>query len=130
MFACGYRPDRNDSELLEFPVAKAAQLSLSQLPADFKFAASVAAFGQLLRGGQFTGKFGYAEWWRWLVKDVARIGRVTARNLSHWCNVRSRSHRQRSNKWDKCVNEMPCRERCSDAVRMQYAWLHGFRLDH
>ena len=64
------RPDREQSELLEFPVQTASQLSPSALPADFKFAASVAAFGQLLRGGQFTGKFGYED-----VVALAREGR-------------------------------------------------------
>jgi Ca-activated chloride channel family protein len=64
------RPDRDDSELLEFPVSKTARLGSSQLPADFKFAASVAAFGQLLRGGQFTRKFGYED-----VVALAREGR-------------------------------------------------------
>ena len=33
--------------------------------ADFRFSAAVAAFGQLLRGGKYTGEFGY--------DDVARL---------------------------------------------------------
>ncbi|HEU4652563.1 MAG TPA: VWA domain-containing protein [Steroidobacteraceae bacterium] len=64
------RPEREDSELLEFPVQRSSQLAQNQLPADFKFAAGVAAFGQLLRGGQFIGNFGYQD-----IIALARDGR-------------------------------------------------------
>jgi Ca-activated chloride channel homolog len=64
------RPNRDDSELLEFPVQRSSQLAQERVPEDFKFAASVAAFGQLLRGGQFTGKFAYED-----IAALARSGR-------------------------------------------------------
>ncbi len=64
------RPNRDNSELLEFPVQRSSQIAPSQLPADFKFAASVAAFGQLLRGGQFIGNYGYQD-----IIALARDGR-------------------------------------------------------
>ncbi len=34
---------------------------IEKVPADVRFAASVAAFGQLLRGGAYTGKFTYKD---------------------------------------------------------------------
>ena len=41
----------------------------AKLSADFRFAASVAAFGQLLRGGKYLGEFGYDD-----VQALARSG--------------------------------------------------------
>lgn len=44
--------------------------SLDQSSEDFRFAAAVAAFGQLLRGGKYTGRFTYDQ-----VLELARSGR-------------------------------------------------------
>ena len=53
------RPDSDDSQLLEFPIKAKAAVSSKESSADFRFAASVSAFGQMLRGGKYLGKFGY-----------------------------------------------------------------------
>lgn len=59
------KPDADSSELLEYPIRKGSVATLERLSPDFRFAASVAAFGQLLRGGKYVGNFGY--------DDVARL---------------------------------------------------------
>jgi len=64
------RADSNDSKLIEFPVQARSARARGQESADFRFAASVAAFGQKLRGGRFLGDFGYGEI-RALAKPVA-----------------------------------------------------------
>ena len=61
------KPDADTSELLEYPIAKSSVATLERLSPDFRFAASVAAFGQLLRGGKYVGNFGY--------KDVEQLAR-------------------------------------------------------
>jgi Ca-activated chloride channel family protein len=55
------KPDADKSELLEYPIAKSSVATLERLSPDFRFAASVAAFGQLLRGGKYVGNFGYSD---------------------------------------------------------------------
>lgn len=53
-------PDSDTSQLIEVPINKALEVnSISETPNDIRFAASVAAFGQLLRGGQYLGNFSY-----------------------------------------------------------------------
>jgi Ca-activated chloride channel family protein len=54
-------PDGKDSKLIEIPIMASSVLPVRQTSADFRFAASVAAFGQMLRGGKYTGKFGYED---------------------------------------------------------------------
>jgi Ca-activated chloride channel homolog len=54
-------PEGRDSKLLEFPILASSVLPARQTSADFRFAASVAAFGQMLRGGKYTGKFSYED---------------------------------------------------------------------
>jgi len=54
-------PSAETSQLLEYPIRKSSIASVDKLSPDFRFAASVAAFGQLLRGGKYTGNFGYAD---------------------------------------------------------------------
>ena len=56
------QPDSEASQLLEWPIRRA------QIAGDwrdtserFRFAAAVAGFGQLLRGGRYTGTFGYED---------------------------------------------------------------------
>ncbi len=53
-------PDGDISRLLEYPIAKSSLVSESKVSIDLRFAASVAAFGQLLRGGKYLGEFDYA----------------------------------------------------------------------
>jgi Ca-activated chloride channel family protein len=55
------KPQSDSSELLEYPIAKGSVTTADKLSADFRFAASVAAFGQLLRGGKYVGNFGYDD---------------------------------------------------------------------
>ncbi len=45
--------------MLEYPIRKDAVTE--KLSTDFRFAASVAAFGQLLRGGKYMGDFNYGD---------------------------------------------------------------------
>ncbi|HKR36277.1 MAG TPA: VWA domain-containing protein, partial [Steroidobacteraceae bacterium] len=61
------KPDADTSELLQYPITKGSVATLERLSPDFRFAASVAAFGQLLRGGKYVGNFGY--------DDVERLAR-------------------------------------------------------
>ncbi|MDR2216384.1 MAG: VWA domain-containing protein [Nevskiaceae bacterium] len=61
------KPGSDVSQLLEYPLRKDSQVSGERASADFRFAASVAAFGQLLRGGKYMGNFGY--------DDVTRLAR-------------------------------------------------------
>jgi Ca-activated chloride channel family protein len=55
------KPDADTSQLLEYPIRRSSVLAADKLSPDFRFAASVAAFGQLLRGGKYIGKFGYGD---------------------------------------------------------------------
>jgi Ca-activated chloride channel homolog len=52
------RPDADTSQLLSYPIHKATTASMST---DLAFAASVAAFGQRLRGAKYLGDFGYSN---------------------------------------------------------------------
>ena len=61
------KPQSDTSELLEYPIGKGSVATLERLSPDFRFAASVAAFGQLLRGGKYVGNYGYG--------DVERLAR-------------------------------------------------------
>ena len=55
-------PKAEASTLITRPVATAdAVASVDAAPADVRFAAAVAAFGQLLRGGRYTGGYGYDD---------------------------------------------------------------------
>jgi Ca-activated chloride channel family protein len=54
-------PDGDTSRLLEYPVTASTLEPAGKMSADLRFAASVAAFGQVLRGGKYTGAFGYDE---------------------------------------------------------------------
>ncbi|HKQ67910.1 MAG TPA: YfbK domain-containing protein, partial [Polyangiaceae bacterium] len=52
-------PDSDVSKLIETPVDRAVEVArFEDAPVDARFAASVAAFGELLRGGRYTGTFG------------------------------------------------------------------------
>jgi Ca-activated chloride channel family protein len=55
-------PDSEKSELTTTTINKENEyMRIDLVPADIRFAASVAAFGQLLRGGTHTGKFTYKD---------------------------------------------------------------------
>jgi Ca-activated chloride channel homolog len=55
-------PKSETSVLITTPVDRAAEHHrFEDAPADARFATSVAAFGEILRGGRHTGRFGYDE---------------------------------------------------------------------
>ena len=55
-------PDAESSTLMTRPVTAAdAHAGAGAAPADVRFAAAVAAFGQILRGGRYTGGYGYGD---------------------------------------------------------------------
>ena len=55
-------PGADTSTLITRPVTAAdAYESVDSAPRDVRFAAAVAAFGQLLRGGRYTGHYGYGD---------------------------------------------------------------------
>jgi Ca-activated chloride channel family protein len=65
------RPGERDSELREFPLHQRAIIPrLADTSDDYRFSAAAAAFGQLLRGGRYTGVFSFAD-----VADLARGAR-------------------------------------------------------
>lgn len=68
------QPDADTSQLLEYQVKRSSLVSDGKVSADFRFAASVAAFGQLLRGGKHVGTFS--------LDDVARLARSALSNDS------------------------------------------------
>lgn len=54
------RPDESKSRLLQQPILASDQLArFDQASEGFRFAATVAAFGQMLRGGTYTGDMDY-----------------------------------------------------------------------
>jgi Ca-activated chloride channel family protein len=56
------KPDSEKSILMETPVPKSQMIdSLAKTSERFQFAASVAAFGQLLRGGRYTQQYAYSD---------------------------------------------------------------------
>ena len=54
-------PDSDVSQLLEQPITKTALVARDRLSPDLRFAASVAAFGQILRGGKYSAAFDYDD---------------------------------------------------------------------
>ena len=55
-------PKADKSKLLTTPVTRAQEVgSVDAAPLEIRFATSVAAFGQLLRGGRYTGSFTYDD---------------------------------------------------------------------
>jgi Ca-activated chloride channel family protein len=55
------QPDEEKSRLIEFPIEKRMIVAKDRTSPDFRFAASVAAFGQLLRGGKYLSGFGFDD---------------------------------------------------------------------
>ncbi|MGD8937114.1 MAG: VWA domain-containing protein [Thiogranum sp.] len=65
------RPGTETSALVEQPVRKADIVAhLDRTSGQYRFAAAVAGFGQILRGGKYTGQFSYPE-----VLGLARAAR-------------------------------------------------------
>lgn len=54
-------PGKSSSELMETPIRREAMRPLDQADADFRFATAVAGFGQVLRGGRYTGEWTVAD---------------------------------------------------------------------
>lgn len=55
-------PQSNQSVLISTPVDRASEHGrFEDAPLDARFATSVAAFGEILRGGKHTGQFGYDD---------------------------------------------------------------------
>ncbi|MEO1161344.1 MAG: YfbK domain-containing protein [Pseudomonadota bacterium] len=55
-------PDSDTSTLITAPVTRGSEAaSVAQASLDDRFAASVAAFGQVLGGGRYTGSFSYDD---------------------------------------------------------------------
>ena len=55
-------PEGSESKLLEWPLQRAAiKGDFAQASERMRFAAAVAGFGQLLKGGQYTGKFSFGD---------------------------------------------------------------------
>ena len=63
-------PEGDTSKLIETPLRTEQLNDPTPAPADLDFAAAVAAFGQLLRGGDYLGKFSYDQ-----IVDLARQAR-------------------------------------------------------
>ena len=64
-------PDSDVSKLIETPIAASdLKLDFNATSERYRFAAAVAGFGQLLRGGKYTGTFNYGD-----VLTVARAAR-------------------------------------------------------
>jgi len=56
------KPGSEQSDLMEFPLkANQVKPSIKDASDDFRFAAAVAAYGQILKGGNYTGKFSLSD---------------------------------------------------------------------
>jgi len=55
------KPDEDQSQLIERPVRADALVPMAQASDALKLTAAVAAFGQKLRGGTYTGSYGWAD---------------------------------------------------------------------
>jgi Ca-activated chloride channel family protein len=56
------RPSSDSSELIETPIDRAAEVgSFADAPQDARFAAGVASFAELLRGGRYSGSMTYDD---------------------------------------------------------------------
>lgn len=63
-------PDADSSTRLAVPFTRQQLKPLADTSADYRFAAAVAAFGQNLRGGRYTGNFDYDK-----IQELARPAR-------------------------------------------------------
>lgn len=65
-------PGADASELMEIALKREALRPLAQASEEFRFAAAVAGYGQLLRGGRYTGAWGYADARRLAAQGLGR----------------------------------------------------------
>ena len=66
-----YKPiDSDKSNLITYPITAENEVALKNLQPDLKFAAAVAGYAQILRGGKYIGKFNYDD-----VISLAQQGR-------------------------------------------------------
>ena len=63
-------PQSASSKLLEYPLQRSLARNLTQTSDDFRFAAAVAAFGQILRGGDYTAAYRLEQ-----VRELAKNAR-------------------------------------------------------
>ena len=54
-------PEASASELIEIPLQRDAIKSHAGVSSEFRFATAVAGYGQLLRGGKYTGNWSYPD---------------------------------------------------------------------
>lgn len=66
-------PQAKDSRLIDYVVSSAAMRGATQPSGDFAFAASVAAFAQLMRGDELMGDFSYDD-----------VDRLAGRQSDYW----------------------------------------------
>ena len=79
-------PQSDTSTLMSTPVDRASEHArFEDAPVDARFATGVAAFGEILRGGKHTGRFGY--------DDVLRVAVGGARRRSVRLPLRVRAAR-------------------------------------
>lgn len=54
-------PKKSKSRLIKLPITSKQHevFNFNELPEDYRFASAVAAFGQVLRGGEYTGSFSF-----------------------------------------------------------------------
>lgn len=70
------QPDSDVSSLIEYPLKRSmVKRSTSKASDNFRFSAAVAAFGELLKGGDYVGNMGYQD-----VAKLAQDGRGEDRN--------------------------------------------------
>ncbi len=50
-------PESTTSKLIEYPLERSMLRNITHASDDFRFAAAVAAFGQILRGAEYTGQY-------------------------------------------------------------------------
>ena len=56
------RPDSDTSRLLATPIDRSSEVArFADAPRDARFAAGVASFAELLRGGRYSGSIGYDD---------------------------------------------------------------------
>jgi Ca-activated chloride channel homolog len=75
------KPDQNESRLIVHPLLD-SNIDLSATSENFRWSASVAAFGMLLRDSEYVKKFSYEEVVALAQTAVAKTKKATAQNSS------------------------------------------------
>ena len=79
-------PKSDVSTLISTPVDRSVEHArFEDAPVEARFATSVAAFGEILRGGRHTGRFGYDDVLKVASARAATTRSATAPNSSRWC---------------------------------------------